>query len=391
MKAHPLAEREGYDEDIAMTDLPDSIAIAGAWGYIGRKFLDVALRQRIRTFTYDPGPWPADIDPHVLTRLSDETEFYRLPADLFHLAAHPEQRRTGQRTLLQRAKQEPLAILNEKPMAAPESPEECDQLVAAARDSGVCMLYDYPELYDPLTERVIEHLRSYRDVRITDISMCRSKDREAPENPRNYKRMVPIQYQESVHCLAYVLFVLARVRGTLGEVLDGGVNIRAESEPYSPPNPEVYPYVVDGRCNYRLSVGNVQIEGRTDFKAGAEFTKRRVLCGRGDGHPFRIEAEYLEGAKQLIVNGTDQGADPRANSYESVLRAFTRWHRHVGRDELMQGIYPNPAFARITYQLSSALWRASLGRSPVHLAGLDDLLNFDASFRETLPMLPKYA
>jgi len=374
-----------------MTDLPDSIAIAGAWGYIGRKFLDVALQQRIRTFVYDPGDLPADIDPSALTRLSDETEFYRLPAELFHLAAHPEQRRTGQQMLLQRASREPTAILNEKPMAAPESPEECSHLIAAARDSGVCMLYDFPELYDPLTERVIEHLRSYCDLRISDISMCRSKDREAPENPRNYKRMVPIQYQESVHCLAYVLFVLARVRGSLGEVLDDGVSIRAESEPYSPPNPEVYLYVVDGRCNYQLSVGNVQIEGRTDFKAGAEFTKRRVLCGSGDGQPFRIEAEYLEGAKQLMINGTDQRVDPPANSYESVLRTFTRWRRHVERDELMQGSYPNPAFARITYQLSSALWRASRDRSPVHLADLDDLLKFDAGFRETLPILPRYA
>jgi hypothetical protein len=56
----------------------------------------------------------------------------------------------------------------------------------------------------------------------------------------------------------------------------------------------------------------------------------------------------------------------------------------------MQGIYPNPAFARITYQLSSALWRASRDRSPLHLADLDDLLNFDAGFHETLPILPKY-
>jgi hypothetical protein len=57
----------------------------------------------------------------------------------------------------------------------------------------------------------------------------------------------------------------------------------------------------------------------------------------------------------------------------------------------MQGIYPNPAFARITYQLSSALWRASRDRSPVQFADLDELLEFDASFRETLPILPKYA
>ena len=87
--------------------------------------------------------------------------------------------------------------------------------------------------------------------------------------------MVPIQYQESVHCLAYVLFVLARLRGSLAEVFDGGMSLRAESEPVLPPNPEMYPYVVDGRCNYRVSLGRVQIEGRTDFKALAEFTKRR--------------------------------------------------------------------------------------------------------------------
>nr|MCU0876146.1 hypothetical protein [Pirellulaceae bacterium] len=196
-----------------MKDLPESLAIAGAWGYIGRKFLDAALRRQIPTFVYDPGDLPADVDPSGLTRLTDDAEFYRLPADLFHLATHPDHRRTGQQRMLERAQQEPLAILNEKPMAAPDSPEECSQIVAAVHDSRALMLYDFPELYDPLTERILDHLRCYRDVRITDISMCRSKDREAPDNPRNYKRMVPIQYQESVHCLAYVLFVLARLPG----------------------------------------------------------------------------------------------------------------------------------------------------------------------------------
>lgn len=372
-----------------MNDLPDSLAIAGAWGYIGRKFLDVALQQRIRTFVYDPGHPPADIDPNSLACLLGEAEFYRLPAELFHLAAHPEQRRTGQQRLLERARREPVAVLNEKPMAAPETPEECEQLVTAARDSGVWMLYDFPELYDPLTQRVTDHLNSLRDVQITHISMCRSKDRENPANPRNYKRMVPIQYQESVHCLAYVLFVLGRVRGSLAAVFDSGVCIRAESEPYLPPNPELYPYVVDGKCSYQLTLGSVQIDGRTNFKAGAEFSKRRVLCGRGDGRPFRIEAEYLEGQKQLIIDGKDQGVDARANSYESVLRTFTRWRRTVARDALMQGIYPNPAFARITYQLSSALWRASRNRSVVHFGDLEQLLKFDAGFRETLPNLSR--
>jgi len=171
----------------------------------------------------------------------------------------------------------------------------------------------------------------------------------------------------------------------LAEVLGSGVSIRAESEPYSPPNSELYPSVVDGRCSYQLTLSSVQIEGRTDFKAGAEFTKRRALCGRGDGRPFRIEVEYLEGQKQLIIDGKDQGVDPRSNSYESVLRTFTRWRRSVARDELMEGIYPNPAFARITYQLSSALWRDSRSRSVLHFGDLEQLLKFDAGFRDTLP------
>ena len=55
---------------------------------------------------------------------------------------------------------EPILVLCEKPMAAPESPEDCPRIVAAARNSRVLMLYDFPELYDPLTERVMDHLDS---------------------------------------------------------------------------------------------------------------------------------------------------------------------------------------------------------------------------------------
>ncbi|MDZ7616639.1 MAG: hypothetical protein U1E05_06525, partial [Patescibacteria group bacterium] len=184
-----------------------------------------------------------------------------------------------------------------------------------------------------------------------------------------------------VHCLAYALFVLASLRGGLADVFDGGASIRAESEPYSPPNPEIYPHPVDGRCRYQLSLGGAMIEGRTDFKAGAEFTKRRVLSGLADGRPFRIEVEYLEGAKRLTINGEDQQVDPRTSSYESVLRTFTRWRGEMEPNALMAGVYPNPAFARVTYQLSSALWRASRNRAVVQLADLDELLGFDADFR----------
>jgi len=367
-----------------MSDLPASLAIAGAWGYIGRKFLDVALQRRISAFVYDPGDRPPEVPPDRLTRLADEAEFYRLPADLFHLATHPDQRRSGQQRLLERAQGESLAILNEKPMAAPDAPDECLRIVTAVRDHQALMLYDFPELYDSLTERILDYLLSFRDVRITEISLCRSKDRESPGNPRNYKRMVPIQYQESVHCLAFVLYLAARLRGSWAAALEGGIRVRAQSEPYLPPNPEIYPYAVDGKCTYALSLGGVQVDGRTDFKAGAEFTKRRVLRGRGDGEPFCIEAEYLEGRKRLVINGLDQSVDPRADSYQSVLQTFTRWRREIGREELMTGLYPNPALARITYQLSSVLWRASRDEAELRFADLDSLLGFDAGFRESL-------
>jgi hypothetical protein len=56
----------------------------------------------------------------------------------------------------------------------------------------------------------------------------------------------------------------------------------------------------------------------------------------------------------------------------------------------MAGIYPNPVFAQITYQLSSALWRASRDRAELNFADLDDVLQFDAGFREALPQLPRY-
>ena len=87
--ARPHHDRTPRDDHA----FPGSIAIAGAWGYIGRKFLDVALARGLKTFVYDPGPPPDDVDLGRLTRVADEAEFYRLEAELFHLAVHPEHRR----------------------------------------------------------------------------------------------------------------------------------------------------------------------------------------------------------------------------------------------------------------------------------------------------------
>ncbi|MGO8930080.1 MAG: hypothetical protein ACLQU3_24695 [Limisphaerales bacterium] len=50
----------------------DSIAIAGAWGYIGRKVLDAALGRGLRTYVFDPGPAPTEFDPQSVTRVDSE-------------------------------------------------------------------------------------------------------------------------------------------------------------------------------------------------------------------------------------------------------------------------------------------------------------------------------
>jgi predicted dehydrogenase len=350
-------------------ELPGSIAIAGAWGYIGRKFLDVALARGLTTYVYDPGPAPADVDLGRLILVSDEAEFYRLQADLFHLAVQPEHRRLD----LLLARREPLLILNEKPMALPDRPEECRRIVDSVALSQAAVLYDFPELYDPLTARILDHLSRFRAVRITEVYLQRSKDREDPANPRNYKRMVPIQYQETVHCFAFVLHVLSALKRSVAAAVADGIRIVGQSDPYAPPNPQAYPNEVDGRCRFQAFLGDVRVEGYTDFKRGAEKAKRRVIRGLGDGNPFEIEVSYLEGEKSLRINGADQPCDPTACSYEQVLATSVRWLRQFGRAQLMRGLFPNARFARVTYQLSNALWKSCRDGSEITFGVAEDL------------------
>lgn len=360
---------------------PDSIAIAGSWGYIGRKFLDAALALNIRTAVFDPGPTPDDVDPRCFTSFQDAQQFYAQKADLFHLALHPEHRRTGLELLLPCSQKEQFLILNEKPMATPGAPEQCDRIVQDVAAAGALMLYDFPELFDEMTERICSWLASFRQVRIDRIFLRRSKDREAKENPRNYKRMVPIEYQESVHCLAYLLYVLGRLEGDVRRLLDRGVSVKASAQPYCPPNPEMYPQPVDGCCDYSLQMGDVAISGVTNFKAGASWSKQRIIEGTADGQRFQIDVNYLEGKKTLAIDDVDQACDPTACSYQQTITRSWQWSTAVARAELMTGVYPNPQFARLTYQLSSMLWRSAQDQTTVTADSHDALLGFDAKFR----------
>ena len=185
--------------------------------------------------------------------------------------------------------------------------------------------------------------RGFRDVRLTEVFVQRSKDREDPGNPRNYKRMVPIQYQETVHCLAFVLHIVAALKGSLAAALAGGVKIAGSSDPYAPPNPDLYPTVVDGRCRFLASLGDVRVEGYTDFKRGSPWAKRRVLRGTGDGKLFEIEVSYLEGWKFLRIDG----AARTVRSHIQFLRARPRHRDRLGPTARPRptdgGAFPEPS------------------------------------------------
>jgi predicted dehydrogenase len=369
---------------------PQSIAIAGAWGYIGSKFLHAAWNLGIKPAVFDPGKVPTDLPAERVTQFTDESSFYSQPADLFHLALPPQARRAALAVLLPRSRSESIAILNEKPMVAPEHPEQCQQLIDAVESSDALMLFDFLELFSPLTEAIVGYLAQFRDVTIDTIDMHRSKDREDVDNLRNYKVMTPIQYQESVHCLAWILYLLSRLRGGLPAAFEGGLQIDAKSEPYAPPNPQDYRYVVDGKCDWKIRWGTIDVTGRTDFKRHAPWSKRRIIHGRGDGRPFAIDADFLEGKKRLAIGGVDQHIDPNSNSYVQVIETYGRWQREVGRDALLQGIYPHPRFAQATYQLSSALWRASRDRRELRFDSYEAVLGFDAQFADEVPRLGRY-
>lgn len=373
-----------------MQDPLAPVAIAGAWGYIGRKLLDAARHRGISVQALDPGPWPEDLPRDGVDRVPDLATYCSLPAGLFHLALHPEHRRAIEARLLERAATEPLWILNEKPMAAPDDPGHAVRLVEAVDRSAAVMLFDFPELFDPLTHRILENLRGFQEVRITSLRVERSKDREDPALPRNYKRMVPIQFQESVHCLAWVLHLLAACQGGLDAALARGVAVEATAQPYRPPNPEAYPHVVDGRCEYRLTLDGTEVEGLTDFTRGAPWRKRRAIRGTVDGQPFVIEADYLEGAKYLRIDGVDQGWDPRSDSYGAILETLAGWRRTVSRSALLTGLYPNPRLAWRTFQLSGLLWRCSHEGRRLELPNLESLDAFDNGYAAARPGFARY-
>jgi len=341
-----------------MSDTPMSIAIAGSWGYIGQKFIEAACRLGLRVFVFDPAPMPGILAGLPIEVVEDEARFYALPVDLYHLALHPSHRQFALDSLFARGETGPApVVLSEKPVADPADPGHGRWLLEKTQATDVIVLIDFIELFDELTLRVQQFLSGFRQVSLSSVQLWRSKDREDPANPRNYKIIVPIQYQETVHCIAYLFSLFACLSGGLERTFAAGLRVAGTSQPYNPPNPQDYPLPVDGKLDAEVRIGETEVRFHSSFKVGAELTKRRVIEGIGDGMPFRIEAEHLEGRKSLIVNGVREDFPPDADAYPQVIQRSGRWARRFDRDILQTDLrFPNVPFAWYTYLLSAMLW-----------------------------------
>ncbi len=238
-------------------------------------------------------------------------------------------------------------------------------------------MFDFIELFDELTLRVHRFLGGFRHVTLNNVQMCRAKDREDPSNPRNYKIIVPIQYQETVHCIAYLFSLLAHLPLGLEDALSSGVQVSGNSELYRPPNPQDYPIPVDGKLDADVRIGKTSVQLHTNFKAGAALTKRRIIEGEGDGKPFRIEAEHLEGHKYLIINDVRENFPPDADAYHQVLERSLHWTTRYDHETLTTNLrYPNASFAWYTYLLSAMLWDSCAEMSVKEVASAKDLWRY---------------
>ena len=209
-------------------------------------------------------------------------------------------------------------------MAHPAHPAECRRLCEAARNSKATVLFDFVEVFNPhsfLIRDMLRRLAGYRDFRITQIRCERSKDREDPRNPRNRKVIVPIQYQETAHCLAMLLFVTDR-SASFAEAFPQGMTVAASAAPYDPPNPEDYRYgVVDGKVTGEIRAGDMTVRICTDFKrrGGVPF-KCFSIEGVANRRAFRIESVFDGTREKVLLNGKVVATAGRANRHQNIIR-----------------------------------------------------------------------
>lgn len=366
--------------------VPSSIAIAGIHGYIGKLIYTAALELGVpRIYGFDPGPRPTDFCySDRLQMIPHEAGFYELDADLFHIATHPDVRH-GVYRLLDRGRH----INIEKPMAHPAHPNECCRLRAAARSSSGTVLFDFVEAFNQRTfqmRAILDRLKRCADFRIDRIYCERSKDREDTQNLRNRKIMVPIQYQETAHCLALLLIILDRT-SCFDRIFRNGMTITALSAPYDPPNPEDYHYgLVDGKVAGEILADGITIGIHTDFKRkGARPFKRFRIEGSADNCGFLIEAIYDGSDERVLFNGKVVAPCIGVSRHHDIITQSWRWHRNPGN-----ALRPDADFAWLVFGLSAALWMSCHEGREIRIASEDDLQEAMQCYPDSLAKRARY-
>ncbi|MFT5368106.1 MAG: hypothetical protein ACI8V2_003069 [Candidatus Latescibacterota bacterium] len=370
---------------------PKTIAIAGCSGYIGTHMTQAALALDMQVCGIDPQMQGDLLHRPNFTTVDTIDAFCDIEADIHYLALQPNHRTPYLARLIPDGR----FIFSEKPMARARDPHICDQLVNALANSSATMRYNFLLVYNPITEHIIQYLRSHQNVTISYMKSVFEKNRESRRNDRNKKFMEPIQYQESIHSLALMLVLRGETLSYdithFDSVFPKGLIAVGESSPYDAPSSD-YDTIPDGRFYGTLTTSGFRMDVITNFKRfdqqhfPTRQQKKLMISGHADGKPFTIEADYQRDREMLRIDNTD-----------IPLLAF-RPYEHIWQkvallnDKNTPHITPDENLARRAYQISALLWHASFSKQEIIIDSNEKLSETAQSYQTAFEsdQLPLY-
>ena len=141
---------------------------------------------------------------------------------------------------------------------------------------------------------------------------------------------------------------------------------RGRPTPTTPRTPRPIPTPSTAGAATGGSIGGVRVEGLTDFKRGRPL-------GQAPGHPGRGRRPPRSRSRRPTSKARRPSGSTASTSPATRRPALTRASSprsptgpgDTTAPTLMGGLFPNPGFACLTYQLSAALWRSCHDRAAV--------------------------
>jgi predicted dehydrogenase len=368
-----------------------TIAIAGCSGYIGTHMTQAALDLGLQVYGIDLQMQDAFLAQPNFTAIDTLDTFCDLNTDIHYLALQPNHRTP----YLDRLIADDRFIFSEKPMARARDPHICDELVAKLSNSSAIMRYNFLLIYNPITEYIIQYLRSHKTVNISYMKSIFEKNRESRRNDRNKKFMEPIQYQESIHSLALMLVLRGETLSYdlthFDSVFPKGLIAVGTSSPYDAPSAD-YDTIPDGRFYGTLTTSDFRMDVTTNFKRldqqhfPTRQQKKVIISGVADGNPFTIEADYQRDQEMLSINNENISL-PAFRPYEYI------WQKVLLSDNPKAAhIITNEHLAQRAYQISALLWHASFTKKEIMIDANKTLSQTAQSYRDAFEadQLPFY-